>query len=140
MNADERERQQIRDAMGRLLAGQPIRSDGKLTIKSLAAEAGLKRGKLTHKHTDLQTEFRDRILVHGATPDALQALTAENADLKRRLSRARADRKRVLDRARLYVRKMYVLEIDNAQLEARLREFEPRLSLIDPRTTRPPGR
>ena len=139
MNADERERLQIRDAMGRLLAGQPIRSDGKLTIKSLAAEAGLKRGKLTHKHTDLQTEFRDTILVHGATPDALQALTDENADLKRRLSRARADRKRVLDRARLYVRKMYVLEIENAQLRDRLRESEPRLSLIDPRIVPPRG-
>ena len=68
-----------------------------------------------------------------------EPLTVENADLKRRLSRARADTRRALARTQRYVRKMYVLEIENAQLEARLREFEPRLSLIDPRTTRPPG-
>lgn len=47
----------ITDAMIRLLAGAPLRSDGKLTIKSLAAEAGLRRNKLTHKHTGLRDLF-----------------------------------------------------------------------------------
>jgi hypothetical protein len=42
-------------AMGRLLLGSPLRSDGKLTVKSLAAEAGLRRNKLTHRHTALKT-------------------------------------------------------------------------------------
>ena len=41
MTAGERERRRIRDAMDRWLVGGPIRSDGKLTIKSLAAEAGV---------------------------------------------------------------------------------------------------
>lgn len=50
MTEHESERQAIRDAMARLLDGQPIRSDGKLTIKSLADEAGLKRWLLTHRH------------------------------------------------------------------------------------------
>jgi predicted nuclease with TOPRIM domain len=58
----------IRDAMERLLEGRPIRSDGKLTIKSLAAEAGVKRWVLTHQHTDLQQEFRDRCAGQGDTP------------------------------------------------------------------------
>ena len=35
------ERRAIREAMTRLLDGQPVRSDGKLTIKSLAEEAGI---------------------------------------------------------------------------------------------------
>ena len=55
------ERRIIRDAMDRLLAGTPIRSDGKLTAKSLAVEADVKRWRLTHHHTDLQDEFRDKI-------------------------------------------------------------------------------
>ena len=53
MVSTEHERQVIRDAMDRLLAGTPIRSDGKLTVKSLATEADVKRWILTHKHTDL---------------------------------------------------------------------------------------
>ena len=66
-NIEEPERRLIRDAMTRLLDGDPIRSDGKLTMKSLAAEAGLKRWYLTHKHTDLRDEFYDRVRVQGTT-------------------------------------------------------------------------
>ena len=51
MNTDDKERRLIRDAMDRLLTGTPIRSDGKLTVKSLAAEADVKRWLLTHRHT-----------------------------------------------------------------------------------------
>ncbi len=43
--------------MVRLLIGVPLHSDGQLTIKSLAAEAGLRRNKLTHKHTGLKDLF-----------------------------------------------------------------------------------
>lgn len=83
--ADAEETTAITDAMIRLLAGVPLRSDGKLTIKSLAAEAGLLRNKLTHKHTglkDLFDEWRMRVTgyvmthpypawtaAHGATRD-----------------------------------------------------------------------
>ena len=41
MTAGERERRRIRDAIDRLRDGGPIRSDGKLTTKSLAAEASV---------------------------------------------------------------------------------------------------
>ena len=125
MNANERERMQIRDAMYRLLAGRPIRSDGKLTVKSLAAEAEVKRWLLTHKHTDLQGEFRDRIRVHGTTPDAMRALADENADLKRRLKRARTDLRRSLARTQRYARMMQVLELEKAQIAERLAQHEP---------------
>ena len=36
-------RRTIRDAIERLLQGEPIRSDGKLTVKSFAVEAGVRR-------------------------------------------------------------------------------------------------
>ena len=52
MSDHEPERQAIREAMGRLLDGNPIRSDGKLTIISLADEADVKRWILTHRHQD----------------------------------------------------------------------------------------
>jgi hypothetical protein len=48
---DTDEIQAITDAMVRLLPGVHLRSDGQLTIKSLAEQAGLKRNKLTDSKT-----------------------------------------------------------------------------------------
>lgn len=73
----DRERRIIRDAL-RLLDGQPGRSDGELTAKSLSEEAGVKRWLLTHKHTDLQDEFRARIPAQDTLPPAQQTLVDEN--------------------------------------------------------------
>jgi hypothetical protein len=58
MPADERD--EIETAMDRLLNGTPLRSDGKLTIVSLAAEAGVKRHALTHAHRPQRSLQRPR--------------------------------------------------------------------------------
>ena len=84
------ERAAIRDAMTRLLDGAPIRSDGKLTIKSLADEACVKRWLLTHRHTDLQAEFRARIDSHGRDPEPVQRLKQELQHLEQDNKRLRA--------------------------------------------------
>lgn len=96
MTTRDAERQAIRDAMARLLDGAPIRSDGKLTIKSLADEAAVKRWLLTHRHTDLQSEFRAKIASHGSDPapvrqlkDELTELRAENHRLRKQLRESR---------------------------------------------------
>lgn len=78
----EQERQTIRDAMERLIRGEPIRSDGKLTVKSLAEEAGVKRWLLTHRHTDLQDEFRARIESAGTEPAPVRQLREQIAQLE----------------------------------------------------------
>jgi len=54
-------RADITAAMGRLLEGNPLRSDGKLTIKSLAVEADVPRYLLTEVHTDLKDAFYARV-------------------------------------------------------------------------------
>lgn len=74
-------RQIIRDAMERLLIGKPIQSDGKLTIKSLAAEAAVKRWVLTHQHPDLQNEFRIRVENQNGTPDSVRLTVEKNKAL-----------------------------------------------------------
>jgi hypothetical protein len=81
LSSEQGDRLRIRDAMDRLLVGTPLYSDGKLTIKSLADEAQVKRWLLTHKHVDLQDEFRARIAKRGSTPAAVQAVLDENAAL-----------------------------------------------------------
>ena len=51
----------IAEASRRLLAGEPTRSDGKLTIKSLAVEAGVKRWILTERQIDLKDAFYEQV-------------------------------------------------------------------------------
>lgn len=85
------ERQTIRDAMERLLEGAPLHSDGKLTVKSLAEEAQVKRWLLTHRHTDLQEEFRARVAQLGRVPRAVQVLLEEKGQLKDRIAKLAND-------------------------------------------------
>ena len=74
-----------------LLDGKPIRSDGKLTIKSLAYEAGVKRWLLTHRHQDLQDEFRARVTRHGSDPEPVRLLKTRVQDLLEENQRLRAE-------------------------------------------------
>ena len=90
------EREQIRAATARLLAGTPLRSNGAFTIVSLAAEADVKRHVLTHRHTDLKNEFYARIRAQSHIPDSertlrdrlekaeerIRTLTKKNAELQ----------------------------------------------------------
>ena len=57
MTAALDERDRIRAAMKRILAGTPERSNGALTIVALAQEADVPRNALTQRHTDLKNEF-----------------------------------------------------------------------------------
>lgn len=129
---DEHERRMVGEAMDRLLAGQPIRSDGKLTITSLAAEAGIKRWLLTHRHTDLQQEFRARARTQDETPTATRQLTAENDELKTRLeelSRRVAD----LDAEnKRLARIVQVLTLENEQLAVELTSRTHNVTSIRP--------
>jgi hypothetical protein len=50
---DERDR--IRAAMDRVLAGTPQNSDGALTVVALAHEASVPRNALTQRHSDAKS-------------------------------------------------------------------------------------
>ncbi|WP_249645298.1 hypothetical protein [Nocardia sputi] len=52
------ERRRIRDAAERLLTGAPHRSNGTLTISTLATEAALSRQRLYEHHPELVAEFK----------------------------------------------------------------------------------
>ena len=103
MPADER--REIEAAMDRLLNGTPLRSDGKLTIMSLAAEAGVKRHVLTHKHTDLKDLFNARVRAQDSVPARETVLHEQNAGATpqarrhaRRTRRVQAGRRRARPR------------------------------------------
>lgn len=133
MSSEDDERRTIRDAMDRLLAGTPIRSDGKLTVQSLAAEAGVKRWVLTHKFPDLQGEFRDRVKTHGSTPDALRAAVAKTEELTARLAEARARLQDAEADVQRYARVIQVLSLENEQLKAELASGPSKVTALDSR-------
>jgi chromosome segregation ATPase len=119
------ERDQIEAAMDRLLAGTPLRSDGKLTIVSLAAEAGLKRHALTHKHTDLKDRFYARVKAQVSVPASETTLRDEVASLLRKLDDTRAERDEYKQAADALARALNVLTTENDTIRremARLRE------------------
>jgi chromosome segregation ATPase len=116
--ADARQRQQIRDAMIRLIAGTALHSDGKLTIKSLADEAQVKRWVLTHRHTDLQTEFRAKIAdTTGNQPPALRKLHDAHAEATEKIQELRAEVADLKATLGQFERVVQVLALENRELK-----------------------
>jgi hypothetical protein len=66
-----------------MLDGTPLRSDGKLTIVSLAIEVGVKRHVLTRKHTDLYDLFYARVKARNGVTASEAALREQINDLRR---------------------------------------------------------
>jgi hypothetical protein len=115
---DERDR--IHAAMDRILAGTPERSDGALTIKSLAAEADVPRNALTQRHLDLKNEFYAKVKERGQPTDVEVRLRKQivklkelRSDDKDQLAQLRADREAL-------VRVVNQLTLENRQLRQQL--------------------
>ncbi|ONF72712.1 hypothetical protein AVR91_0208955 [Amycolatopsis keratiniphila subsp. keratiniphila] len=104
--------------MIRLLAGVPLRSDGKLTIKSLAAEAGLLRNKLTHKHTGLKDLFNALVKAQNTRPAFAEDLHRENDTLREKLAKITQERDDLKAGNERFARVVHVLEVENQQLRA----------------------
>jgi hypothetical protein len=113
--AADGERRQIREAMNRLLDGKPLHSDGKLTIKALAEEAQVKRWLLTHRHTDLQAEFRTRAANTDEAPPAIRALQDANVAANERIQELTADMTAHKATIRQLERIIQVLALENHQ-------------------------
>lgn len=78
------ERGLIHEAMTRLFAGSPQRSDGKLTVSTLATEAQLSRQRLYEHHADLITTFQTKAN-GGPIPPSIAALQQQLADAHMRI-------------------------------------------------------
>lgn len=114
------ERAEIEAAMDRLLEGAPLRSDGRLTIVSLAAEAGVKRHVLTHKHTDLKDRFYARVKAQDSVPATETALREQNTELLRKLKDVQAERDEYKQAADALARALNVLTVENDELRRKV--------------------
>ncbi|QKW49829.1 hypothetical protein [Streptomyces buecherae] len=127
------ERAGIRAAMDRLLAGTPLRSDGALTVLSLAAEADVKRHVLTHRHTDLKDEFYARVRAQGQVPDSERKLRQELEKTKERLVEVLEENKQLKAEAEAFARIINVLELENDQLKGKQGRTNSVIPIAGPR-------
>lgn len=118
-DSDALEVKAITDAMVRLLAGAPLRSDGQLTVKSLAEESGLKRNKLTHKHTGLKDLFYALVKAQDSRPAITEKVQRENDELRAQVRALQEERRKLRSAAQQFARVVHVLEVENQQLRER---------------------
>ena len=116
--SDERER--IRAGMDRLLNDRAEHSNGALTIVALAQESQVPRNALTQRHTDLKTEFYERVKERGATPDVEVRLRAEIAKLKKTIANKNERVARLDADVPALVRAVHILTIENQDLREQL--------------------
>ncbi|OEV10566.1 hypothetical protein AN218_16955 [Streptomyces nanshensis] len=111
------------------MIGAPLHSDGKLTIVSLAAEAGLRRNKLTHKHTGLKDLFYALVKARDSVPDAMpETARARAVKHQQDLARVCAERDDLRTQTQLLTRIVQVLEIENHRLKKTNRDLERQLA------------
>jgi hypothetical protein len=110
------ERDRIRVAMDRILAGAPERSNGAMTIVALAIEAGVPRNALTQRHTDLKDEFYQRIRERGADNGDEARLRADIVRLKQTIAAKNRELARLRADVPALVRAVHQLTLENQQL------------------------
>jgi chromosome segregation ATPase len=122
---DERDR--IRAAMNRIVAGAPERSNGALTIVALALEADVPRNALTQRHTDLKNEFYERIKERGATPDVEARLRSTVVKLKETITNKNKELDQLRADVPALVRTINQLTLENQQLREELAQPDPNI-------------
>jgi DeoR/GlpR family transcriptional regulator of sugar metabolism len=94
MPTDSTERK-LRAALERLVAGHPIRTDGRLTVSGLAREAGVSRAT-AHRYPDVLADFaaaaRQPTIAARRYGEPESALAKRNEELARENSRLRAEK------------------------------------------------
>lgn len=128
---DERDR--IRAAIGRILTGSAENSNGALTIVALAQEAGVPRNALTQRHTDLKTEFYERVRQRGATPDVEARLRDTITRLKKTIASKNTELAQLRADVPELVRAINVLVLENQQLREARDQADPTVVPLRPK-------
>jgi len=115
---DERDR--IRAAMDRLLAGSPLHSNGALTVVALALEAQVPRCALTQRHHDLRNEFYARVKERSGTSQDEERLRSTIATLRKSLAKKNKELERIRGDVPALVRTVHQLTVENARLREQL--------------------
>jgi hypothetical protein len=109
---DDDECAAITAAMARLFAGTPTRSSGNLDIRTLAQEAGLKRNKLTHRHTDLKDQFYAEKATRAGVSQREIKLQDQISDLETRNATLRKERHDYRAISEAFARALHVVTVE----------------------------
>ncbi|WP_297546939.1 hypothetical protein [Amycolatopsis sp.] len=121
--------------MDRILAGNPERSNGALTIVALAVEADVPRNALTQRHTDLRNEFYERTRERGAPPEVETRLRATITKLKKTITNKNVELDQLRSDVPALVRAVNQLTLENQQLREAL--MKPDTTVVPFPTRRP---
>jgi hypothetical protein len=113
---DDDEREAITAAMARLFAGTPTRSSGNLDILTLAQEAGLRRNKLTHRHTDLEDQFCAQRAARAGVSQREIKFQDQIADLETRNATLRKERDDHRAANEAFARALHIVTVENDNL------------------------
>jgi hypothetical protein len=113
----------IRSAMDRLLAGRPLHTDGRLTIKNLATEAGLSRQQVYR--SPLAEEFKGHVERLKAQEDEPQEknlaliakLRQELVEANQRATKYRQERDEASANEKVLAQQVVLLDEENKRLE-----------------------
>ena len=117
MTAAPDERDRIRAAMERILAGTPERSNGALTVVALAQEADV---PLTQRHTDLKTEFYQHVQERGGPSELETRLRGIIAKLRKTIDNKNRELEQFRADVPALVRVVNQLTLENQQLRDQL--------------------
>jgi len=120
MTAASDERDRIRAAMERILAGTPQRSNGALTIVALAHEADVPRNALTQRHTDLKNEFYQHVKERGGPSELETRLRGIIAALRKTIDNKNRELTQLRADVPALVRVVNELTLENQQLRDQL--------------------
>ena len=133
---DERDR--IRAAMQRVLAGTPERSNGALTIVALALEADVPRNALTQRHTDLKNEFYQHAQERGGPSELETRLRGIIAKLRKTIDNKNRELQQLRADVPALVRVINQLTSENEQLRDQLAEPTDVVIAFPKRRSTPP--
>ncbi|MEV0408956.1 hypothetical protein [Actinoallomurus sp. NPDC050550] len=123
-------RARLEDALTRLLAGQPARTDGELTVSNLCREAGVGRDSY-YRSKDIVERFEAaKANAEARKPEVLR-LRDELAETRREHNRTKTAHAEVVreleDTIRTYANQIQALALRNAELEQHNRRLRERL-------------
>jgi hypothetical protein len=109
---DDPIRYKITAAMDRLLAGEPLRSTGRLSVSQLAVEAGVGRWHLTHQHTDLKDLFQAKVSNADGAPAAFARRLNDYEKLKADHTKLLAHCAEIEERLKMYASVINLLALE----------------------------
>lgn len=138
MSPAQDERERIRSAIDRILAGTSQRSNGALTIVALATEAGVPRNALTQRHLDLKNEFYEKVRARGEMPDSEKRLRGQLLKAKELRAQARAEIDQLKVDNETLVGALHQVVRENRQLRLQIAEQGSNVYVLKTQP-RPPG-